>query len=63
MARGRKSGIKIKASNQGKLRKTTQTKKGQKIPVAKLQKLSHSKNPTTRKRAVFAMNARKWNKK
>ncbi len=38
-------------------------KKGQKIPVAKLRKLKRSKNPTTRKRANFALNARKWNKK
>ena len=27
------------------------------------EELTHSKNPLTRKRAVFAQNARKWNKK
>ena len=54
--------IKIKASNQGKLRKSTGTKKGAKIPVKTLQKLKKSKNPTTRKRATFALNARKWGK-
>lgn len=58
----RKSGIRIKKSNQGKLRKSTKTKKGQKIPVSKLRKMKKSSNPTTRKRATFALNARKWNK-
>lgn len=62
MARRRrgKSGIKIKKSNQGKLRKSAGTKKGKKIPVSKLQQMKRSKNPTTRKRANFALNARKW---
>lgn len=58
----RKNPIHIKASNQGKLRKTAGVEKGQKIPVATLQKLAHSTNPTTRKRAQFALNARKWGK-
>ena len=62
MAR-KKSGIRIKKSNRGKLRKSTGTKKGQKIPVSKLRKLKRSKNPKTRKRATFALNARKWRKK
>lgn len=67
MARGRrkgrgKSGIKIKKSNVGKLRKSTGTPKGKKIPVKTLQEKAHSSNPTTRKRAQFALNARKWNK-
>lgn len=61
MAR-KKSGIRIKKKNQGKLRKSTKTKKGNKIPVSKLQKLKKSKNPKTRKRATFALNARKWSK-
>ena len=26
------------------------------------EELSHSSNPLTRKRAIFALNARKWNK-
>jgi len=59
---GSKSGINIKKSNQGKLRASTKTKKGQKIPVATLRKLAKSKNPKTRKRAQFALNARKWGK-
>ena len=54
--------IRIKKANRGKLRKSTRTKKGKKIPVAKLQKAKRSKNPKTRKRATFALNARKWNK-
>lgn len=59
----RKSGIHIKKSNRGKLRKSTGTKKGQKIPVSKLRKMKRSKNPKTRKRANFALNARKWRNK
>lgn len=58
----KKSGISIKKSNAGKLRKSTGTKKGKTIPVAKLNKLAKSKNPTTKKRAVFALNAKKWAK-
>lgn len=59
----RKSKIYIKPANRGKLRKSTGTKKGKTIPVAKLQKLKRSKDPTTRKRATFALNARKWKHK
>jgi hypothetical protein len=65
MARGRRrrrSGIKIKKANRGKLRKTAKVKKGKRIPASKLRKLKHSKNPKTRKRATFALNARKWKK-
>lgn len=62
MARKKKSGINIKKSNRGKLRKSAGTKKGKKIPVSKLRKMKRSKNPKTRKRATFALNARKWNK-
>lgn len=59
----RKSGIRIKKSNRGKLRKSTGTKKGKKIPVSKLRKMKKPKNPKTRKRATFALNARKWKNK
>ena len=55
--------IRIKKANQGKTRKATGTKKGQKVPVAKLRKLKNSKNPKTRQRATFALNARKWGRK
>jgi oligoendopeptidase F len=60
--RKRKSGIRIKPSNKGKLRKSTGTKKGKKIPVSKLRQMKRSKNPKTRKRANFALNARKFKK-
>lgn len=59
----RRSGIRIKKANRGKLRKTAKAKKGRKIPVSKLRALKKSKNPKTRKRANFALNARKWKKK
>jgi hypothetical protein len=52
--------IRIKKSNRGKLRKSAGTKKGAKIPVSKLRKMKRSKNAKTRKRATFALNARKW---
>jgi oligoendopeptidase F len=58
----KKSGIHIKKANRGKLRKSAGVKKGKNIPVSKLQQMKKSKNPKTRKRAVFALNARKWNK-
>ena len=58
----RRSGIKIKKSRRGRLRKTAKVKKGQKIPASKLRKLKRSKNPKTRRRATFALNARKWRK-
>jgi hypothetical protein len=52
--------IAIKKSNAGKLRKAAGAKRGRKIPVAKLRKMKASKNPKTRKRATFALNARKF---
>lgn len=58
----RKSGIHIKKANRGKLRKTAGAKKGKNIPTSKLRQMKKSKNPTTRKRANFALNARKWSK-
>ena len=48
-------GIHIKKKNRGKftetMRRTGKT----------AEQLKHSKNPLTRKRATFAINARKWN--
>lgn len=52
------SGIQINKANQGKMRKTAGAKSGQKIPIQRLRKLKNSKNPTTRKRANFALNVR-----
>jgi len=60
--RRRKSGIKIKKANRGKLRKSAKAKKGKKIPVSKLRAMKKSKNPKTRRRATFALNARSWKK-
>lgn len=60
--RRKRGGIKIKKANRGKLRKAAKVKKGKKIPVSKLRSMKKSKNPTTRKRATFALNARSWNK-
>ena len=47
----------------GALRKTLKVKEGEKIPEAKLKKAEHSKNPTTRKRAVLAETLKKLRKK
>ena len=51
------NGIHIKKKNRGKF---TATKKR---TGKSTEELTHSKNPLTRKRAVFAQNARKWNHK
>lgn len=56
----KKSGINIKKSRQGSLRKALGVKKGQKIPVSKLRKAARSKNPKRRAKAQFALNARKF---
>ena len=52
-----KSGIHIKEKNKGKF---TATKKR---AGKSTEELTHSKNPLTRKRAQFALNARHWNHK
>lgn len=54
--------INIKKSNKGKLRKAAGTKKGEKIPVSKLKQMKKSKDPKTRQRANFALNAKRWSK-
>lgn len=46
----------------GALRKSLHVKEGDKIPESKLKKAEHSKNPTTRKRAVLAETLRKMHK-
>lgn len=56
----KKSDIKINPANAGKLRSTAGVKKGAKIPVDELEKLKNSKNPKTRQRANFALNAKKF---
>jgi hypothetical protein len=62
MAKRKRSGIKIKPGNKGKLRKSLGAKKGSKIPRSKLEAAAKSKNPKTRARAQFALNARGWKK-
>jgi hypothetical protein len=52
--------IKIRKATRGKLRASTGTPKGKKIPVTTLRRLAKSKNLKTKRRAVFALNARKW---
>lgn len=47
----------------GALHKQLGIKEGTKIPESKLESLKNSKNPTSRKRAQFALNAAKWAKK
>lgn len=47
----------------GALRKTLHVKEGEKIPASKLKKAEHSKNPTTRKRAVLAETLKHLRKK
>lgn len=46
----------------GALHKSLGVKKGKKIPESKLKKAEHSKNPTTRKRAVLAETLKKLHK-
>jgi hypothetical protein len=46
----------------GALRKTLKVKKGEKIPLAKLKKAEHSKNPLTAKRAHLAETMRGFKK-
>ena len=57
-----KSGIHIKKSHEGLLRKGTKTKEGHKISEKSLSKAKHSKDPAVRKRAVFAENSKHWHK-
>lgn len=53
------SGIHIKKKNRGKFTDYC----GGKVTEACIQRGLHSSNPTTRKRANFARNARRWSKK
>lgn len=53
--------IAIKPKNVGKLRRFVGVKKGATIPVDTLETIKASGTPAERKRATFALNARKWN--
>lgn len=52
-------GIHIKEKNRGKFTEYC----GGKVTDECIQKAKNSKNPTLRKRATFAQNARSWSKK
>ncbi len=54
--------LKIEIKRPGAMHEKTKTPKGEKIPVAKLEKEKKSSDPLTRKQAQFAINARSWNK-
>lgn len=49
--------IQIKKENRGKFNAT------KKRTGKSTEELTHSKNPVTKKRAIFAQNAKKWNHK
>ena len=49
--------IEIKPENKGKFNAT------KKATGKSTEELTHSKNPLTRKRAIFAQNAKKWSHK
>lgn len=51
------TGIHINPANKGKFTKT------KKNTGKSTSQLTHSKNPLTKKRAVFALNAKKWHHK
>lgn len=46
----------------GALHKTLKVPAGKKIPLAKIEKAEHSKNPTTRKRAFLAETLKSFHK-
>ena len=56
----KKVGVHINPANRGKLHEALHVAKGKKIPLAKEEAAAHSDNETLRKRAQFAINARKW---
>lgn len=47
----------------GALHKSLHVKPGEKIPESKLKKAEHSKNPTTKKRAILAETLKKMHHK
>lgn len=55
-----KSGIHINPAHAGLLHKELGVKPGHKLTLKQEEKALHSKNPAERKRANFALNARKF---
>lgn len=52
--------IHIKPSHKGLLHKNLGEPAGKKLSVEEEEKAKHSSDPAERKRATFALNARKW---
>lgn len=52
--------IHIKPSHRGRLHRDLGVAEGHKIKAEALRRALHSKDPAVRKRANFAINARKW---
>ena len=52
----------VKPENKGKLREKLGVKEGKDIPAKKLEKATHSKNPTLKKEAVLAETFKKSKK-
>lgn len=55
-----KSTVHINPATKGTLRKAAGAKKGQNIPLSKLEKMKKGASPAMRKKIQFAENARKW---
>ena len=53
--------IRIKKSHRGLLHKDLGVPQGSRIPVGRIKAALKSKSAAIRKRAQFALNARKWN--
>lgn len=58
--RKRRRKIRIKPSKRGSLRRATGAKQGERIPEATLRAMKNSSSAAMRKKANFALNARKW---
>jgi hypothetical protein len=54
--------IKIKPANKGKLHKRLGVPQGEPIPAGKIAQAKKSSDPSLRKEATFAQNAKRWNK-
>lgn len=54
--------IAIKPSHKGLLHKNLGVPQDKKLTIAQMQSAARSESPAERKRAQFALNARKWSK-
>ena len=53
----------IKPSHKGLLHHNLGVPEGEHIPESKLEAAKHSEDPAVRRRATFALNARRWHHK